>query len=191
MRGGQIGQRRAVPHSPHTTTRVPIGAGASSSDELAVDAHLAGGDVLVDPVGGEPSRGELVAGGGRGGPLVFYAVMVRLGTDSSVHTDAARSGDDGHLHRSGCAGSCVALPSHMASPDDLAADLGVDERDVRVLLRQLGEQTPDMPDELAAFLRDLLDPHGERTAPPALYWPGSDDEPRRTFGLGGPDPTAP
>ena len=47
-----------------------------------------------------------------------------------------------------------------------------------------------MPDELAAFLRDLPDPHGERTAPPGFYLPGADDEPRRTFGLGGPDPTA-
>jgi hypothetical protein len=79
----------------------------------------------------------------------------------------------------------------MGSTEDLAADFGVAEGDVRVLLRQLGEQTPDMPDELAAFLRQLLDPHGERTAPPGLYWPGSDDEPRRRFGLGGPDPTAP
>ena len=78
----------------------------------------------------------------------------------------------------------------MGSTADLAADLGVDDGDVRVLLRQLGEQTPDVPDELAAFLRELLDPHGERTAPPGFYWPGADDEPRRTFGLGGPDPTA-
>jgi hypothetical protein len=36
----------------------------------------------------------------------------------------------------------------MASSEDLAADLGVGEGDVRVLLRQLGEQTPDLPDEL-------------------------------------------
>jgi hypothetical protein len=58
------------------------------------------------------------------------------------------------------------------------------------LLRQLGEQTPDMPDELAAFLRQLFGPHGGRTAPVGLYWPGADDEPRRAYGLGGPDPTA-
>jgi len=25
----------------------------------------------------------------------------------------------------------------------------------------------------------------------SLYWPGADDEPRRRYGLGGPDPTAP
>jgi hypothetical protein len=75
------------------------------------------------------------------------------------------------------------------STEDLAADLGVDEGDVRVLLRQLGEHTSEMPDELAAFLRRLLDLHGERSAPPGLYRPGADDEPRRRFGLGGPDPT--
>ena len=73
---------------------------------------------------------------------------------------------------------------------DLTAELGIYEGDVRVLLCQLGEQTPDMPDELAAFLRQLFDPHGERTAPAGLYWPGADNEPRRMYGLGGPDPTA-
>ena len=79
----------------------------------------------------------------------------------------------------------------MASTGDLAADLGVDEGDVRVLLRQLGEHTPDMTDELASFLRQLLDPNGERTSAPGFYWPGADNRPRRRFGLGGPDPTAP
>ena len=75
--------------------------------------------------------------------------------------------------------------------EDLAAELGLDEGDVRVLLRQLGEQTPDIPDELAAFIRQAFDPHGERTAPAGLYWPGVEDEPRRAYGLGDPDPTAP
>lgn len=79
----------------------------------------------------------------------------------------------------------------MGSTEDLAADLAVDEGDVVVLLKQLGEHALDMPEELAAFVAQLLDPHGERTAPAGLYWPGEDDEPRRTFGLGGPDPTAP
>jgi len=79
----------------------------------------------------------------------------------------------------------------VGSPEELAADLGVDEGDIRVLLRQLGEQTPDMPDELAEFLRLMFDPHGERTAPAGLYWSGADDEPHRAYGLGGPDPTAP
>lgn len=78
----------------------------------------------------------------------------------------------------------------MITTFDLATDLGVDEGDVGVLLRQLGEQTPDMPDELAAWIRRTFDPHGERTAPPGLYWPGTDDEPRQVYGLGGPDPTA-
>lgn len=48
----------------------------------------------------------------------------------------------------------------MATTQDLAADLGVDEGHVRVLLRQLGEQATEMPDELAAFLRQLLDRTG-------------------------------
>jgi hypothetical protein len=77
----------------------------------------------------------------------------------------------------------------MASADDLAADLGVDEGDVRVLLRQLGERTHE--NALAAFLRQMLDPHGERTQPPRFYWPGSDDQASRRFGLGGDDPTRP
>ena len=72
----------------------------------------------------------------------------------------------------------------------LATDLGVHEGDVDVLLELLGEHSPELSDELAAFLRLVLDPHGERTAPPGLYWPGADARPRGTFGLGGPDPTA-
>jgi hypothetical protein len=71
-----------------------------------------------------------------------------------------------------------------------SGDLGVDEGDVRVLHRQLGEQTSEMPDQLAAILRQLLGPHGERTAPVGPYWPAADDGPRRAYGLGGPDPTA-
>jgi hypothetical protein len=74
---------------------------------------------------------------------------------------------------------------------DLAADLGVAEGDVEVLLGQLDEPGPELPAELGGFVRQLLDPHGERTAPPGLYWHGSDDAPRRRYGLGGPDPTAP
>src|SRR5215210_4265362 len=60
-----------------------------------------------------------------------------------------------------------------------ADDLAADEGDVDVLLK--------LPDELAAFLGDVLDPHDERSAPPGLYWPGSEDESRRRFGLSGPD----
>jgi hypothetical protein len=73
---------------------------------------------------------------------------------------------------------------------NLAAGLGVHEGDVDVLLELLDEHSPELSDELAAFLRLVLDPHGERTAPPGFYWPGADARPRRTFGLGGPDPTA-
>jgi hypothetical protein len=72
----------------------------------------------------------------------------------------------------------------------LAADLGVGEGDIDVLLDLLDERSPELSDELAAFLCRVLDPHGERTAPPGLYWPGADVRPRRTYGLGGPDPTA-
>lgn len=79
----------------------------------------------------------------------------------------------------------------MTSSAELAVELGLDAGDVRVLLRQLGEQTPDMPDELAAWIRQAFDPHGERTAPAGLYWPGADDELGQVYGLGGPDPTAP
>jgi hypothetical protein len=78
----------------------------------------------------------------------------------------------------------------MASTGDLAADLGVDEGDIAVLLYQLDERAAELSDDLATFLRDVLDPHGERTAPPVFYWPGSDVRPRRTYGLGGPDPMA-
>jgi hypothetical protein len=77
----------------------------------------------------------------------------------------------------------------MTTTMDIAEDLGVDEGDVDVLLEQLGESEQELPDDLAGFLRRLLDPHGERTAPAGLYWPGADPQPRRTFGLGGPDPT--
>jgi hypothetical protein len=74
---------------------------------------------------------------------------------------------------------------------DLATDLAVDEGDVDVLLNQLGESKQELPDDLAGFLRRLLDPHGERTAPAGLYyWPAADPEAPRADGLGGPDPTA-
>ena len=33
--------------------------------------------------------------------------------------------------------------------------------------------------------------HSEHAPAVGLYWPGSDDGPRRVYGLGGPDPTAP
>src|SRR3954468_14551077 len=54
---------------------------------------------------------------------------------------------------------------------------------------QRGEQAPEVPVELVAWIRRAFGPNGERTAPPAFYWPGADDEPpRQRFGLGGDDP---
>lgn len=73
---------------------------------------------------------------------------------------------------------------------DLAADLGVTEGDITVMLGLLDDDAPELPDDVAALVRQLLDPHGERTAPPGLYWPDADPQPPRAFGLGGPDPTA-
>ena len=55
----------------------------------------------------------------------------------------------------------------------------------------VGERAVRLPNDLASVLRGVLDPHGERTAPTGLYWPGVQREPRRAYGLGGPDPTAP
>jgi hypothetical protein len=73
---------------------------------------------------------------------------------------------------------------------ELGAALGVDAGDVEVLLAQLGEPAARLSNDLASFLRSVLDPHGERTAPVGFYWPGADRRPWRAFGLGGPDPTA-
>jgi hypothetical protein len=70
----------------------------------------------------------------------------------------------------------------MTTTADLTPDLGVDEGDVDVLLEQLGESEPQLRDDLAGFLHQLLDPHGERTAPAGLYWSGADDAPKRRSG---------
>jgi hypothetical protein len=48
--------------------------------------------------------------------------------------------------------------------------VGACEGDVDVLLGQLGERAARLPNDLASFLRSVLDPHGERTAPVGLYW---------------------
>jgi hypothetical protein len=79
---------------------------------------------------------------------------------------------------------------------DLAADLGVDEGDITLLLARLTDNEPDLaghhvPDDAASFIRRLLDPHGERTAPTGLYWPSADQQPPRAYGLGGPRPHRP
>jgi hypothetical protein len=49
---------------------------------------------------------------------------------------------------------------------ELAADLGVNEADVDVLLELLDVGIREPPDELASFLRDVRDPHGGRVAMP-------------------------
>ena len=77
----------------------------------------------------------------------------------------------------------------MASTDDLAADLGVDEGDV-ILLRRLGEQTRRCPTS-SRRREQILTRMGSAPHRPDCYWPGADGEPRKRFGLGGPDPTAP
>ena len=75
----------------------------------------------------------------------------------------------------------------MASTDDLAADLGVDEGDVLSCCAGSASRPRTCPTS-SRLLAPMLDPHGERTAPAGLYWPGADDEPQRVYGLGGPDP---
>jgi hypothetical protein len=69
-------------------------------------------------------------------------------------------------------GSCV------GSPEDRSADLGITADYVRVLLRQLGERTPDMPDEFAEHLRQLFEPHGAHAESPSLCRPTAGEEPR-------------
>jgi hypothetical protein len=44
-----------------------------------------------------------------------------------------------------------------------AMELGVDAGDVGVILEQLGEREAVLPDDLARFVRDVLDPEGQRT----------------------------
>jgi hypothetical protein len=73
---------------------------------------------------------------------------------------------------------------------DLATDLGVDAGDVDVLLELL-ELLVSCRTTWRRSCASCSTPHGERTAPAGLYWPGADDEPRRRFGLGGAGPDAP
>jgi hypothetical protein len=84
----------------------------------------------------------------------------------------------------------ASVPAVATTTTELAAALGVPEGDVDVLLGELGEHAAQLSNELASFLRSVLEPQGERTAPAGLYWPGAESAPRRTFGLGGPNPTA-
>jgi hypothetical protein len=64
----------------------------------------------------------------------------------------------------------------MTTTADLAADLGVDESDTAQLFDRLAEDDPDLnsdavPDDAASFSRQLLYPHGERTAPAGCTGP--------------------
>ena len=53
----------------------------------------------------------------------------------------------------------------MVTAAELGTELGVDEADVRVLLEEFAPPPrPDaVPDEIAAEVRAVLDPNGERT----------------------------
>ena len=75
----------------------------------------------------------------------------------------------------------------MTTTTELAADLGVDVGDDGVLLEQLDERDPQLPDERAAFLPRLLDPHDERTAP-ASSGPARTQSAGAPTGWVGPDP---
>lgn len=59
---------------------------------------------------------------------------------------------------------------------ELATDLGMlRPDDVQVCISELlglDLHYDEIPAELAAEVRDMLDPHGERSAPAGLYWPG-------------------
>lgn len=58
---------------------------------------------------------------------------------------------------------------------ELAEDLGMpQDDDVRAVVESIVDlHDEDIPAEIAAEVRDVLNPHGERTAPAALYWPGN------------------
>ena len=69
----------------------------------------------------------------------------------------------------------------MTTTADLADELGVDEAVVALFLARLTEDDPDLADgtvsdDTASFIRHLLDPNGERTAPAGLYWPDAETE---------------
>lgn len=56
----------------------------------------------------------------------------------------------------------------MTTAAALAADLGVDEGDVDVLLELLGKRAEQLLDELAGFLRDVLTAAGTLGASPPV-----------------------
>lgn len=62
---------------------------------------------------------------------------------------------------------------------ELAADLGVGEGDVQYLVSEMIDLHDDkIPPDICGEIRLMLNPHGERTAPANLYWPGHVEEPR-------------
>lgn len=76
------------------------------------------------------------------------------------------------------------------SVEDLALDLAVHPGDVVVIVESLVDlHDDDIPDVIAAEVKSVLDPHGERTAPAGFYWPGhpaeipDPDEPRGVMGM--------
>lgn len=78
----------------------------------------------------------------------------------------------------------------MITADELALDLGMlQDDDVRVVVASVVDlDDEEIPDGIAAEVRRVLDPHGERTAPAQLYWPGH-VEPGGSLGIGGASPT--
>ena len=63
------------------------------------------------------------------------------------------------------------------SVEALAAHLSMSEEDLRVILAAWTEVVPDdLDSEMIDAVAGQLDPHGERTAPAGLYWPGADDD---------------
>jgi hypothetical protein len=71
------------------------------------------------------------------------------------------------------------LPAMATTAVAPAVELGVDAGHVRVILDQLGECEAELPDELARFVHDVLDPEGQRTG--LLHSPDEDtDGPSRS-----------
>jgi hypothetical protein len=60
------------------------------------------------------------------------------------------------------------------------------EQRVAAGLELLDVGTPALPDDLAGFVRLVLDLDVERAAPPVFYWPGTGEEPWRRYGLDSP-----
>ena len=66
---------------------------------------------------------------------------------------------------------------------ELARDLGVSPGDVRTVLAWMGVASIELTPEECGAVREILDPHGERTAPAGLYW-GTAAHPPPPGGMG-------